>query len=248
MSAVNEEQLAWNIQSALVDGFVVFCIEGGSRLIELTRERRLPFVALDFGFDDETIAAIGVDDVAGARMAARHLAELGHRRFAVLSLPFADGSFGPASPGRVEAAVYSGTRDRLRGYFEVLAEFGIDTAKVPIFETLNDEASVRAGLDHIFASAEPPTAILAMSDTVALFALDWLREHGIVVPQAVSIVGFDGVPEGAHSDPPLTTIAQPMVEMGRRAVRTILEFDGTVRRQTMQAELVVRGSTAAVGG
>ena len=130
----------------------------------------------------------------------------------------------------------------------MLAEFGIDTAKVPIFETLNDEASVRAGLDHIFASAEPPTAILAMSDTVALFALDWLREHAIGVPQAVSIVGFDGVPEGAHSDPPLTTIAQPMVEMGRRAVQTILEFDGTVRRETMQAELVVRRSTAAVGG
>ena len=84
VSAVNKEQLAWNIQSALVDGFVVFCIEGGSRLVELTRERRLPFVALDFGFDDETIAAIGVDDVAGARMAARHLAGLGHRRFAVL--------------------------------------------------------------------------------------------------------------------------------------------------------------------
>ena len=248
VSAVNKEQLAWNIQSALVDGFVVFCIEGGSRLVELTRERRLPFVALDFGFDDETIAAIGVDDVAGARMAARHLAGLGHRRFAVLSLPFAESGFGPASPERVKGAVYSGTRDRLRGYFEVLAEFGIDTAKVPIFETLNDEASVRAGLDHIFASAEPPTAILAMSDTAALFALDWLREHGIVVPQAVSIVGFDGVPEGAHSDPPLTTIAQPMVEMGRRAVQTILEFDGTVRRQTMQAELVVRRSTAAVGG
>ena len=121
VSAVNEEQLAWNIQSALVDGFIVFCIEGGSRLVELTRERKLPFVALDFGFDDETIAAIGVDDVAGGRMAARHLAELGHRRFAVLSLPFVESGFGPASPQRVEAAVYSGTRDRLRGYFEALA-------------------------------------------------------------------------------------------------------------------------------
>ena len=94
---VNKEQLAWNIQSALVDGFIVFCIEGGSRLVELTRERKLPFVALDFGFDDETIAAIGVDDVEGGRMAARHLAELGHRRFAVLSLPFAESGFGPAS-------------------------------------------------------------------------------------------------------------------------------------------------------
>src|SRR6478609_4613357 len=101
VSAANNEQLAWNIQSALVDGFIVFCIEGGSRLIELTRERKLPFVALDFGFDDETIAAIGVDDVAAARTAARHLAELGHRRFAILSLQFADGGYGPVTHERV---------------------------------------------------------------------------------------------------------------------------------------------------
>jgi DNA-binding LacI/PurR family transcriptional regulator len=248
VSAANEEQLAWNIKSALVDGFIVFCIEGGSRLVELTRERKLPFVALDFGFDDDTIAAIGVDDVAGARLAARHLAELGHRRFAVLSLPFDESGVGPASFEWAEAAIYSGTRDRLRGYFEALAEFGIDTANIPIYETANDEISVKAGLEHIFASRNAPTAILAMSDRVALIALDWLRARGIAVPQAVSVVGFDGVPEGALSDPPLTTIAQPMVEMGRRAVQTILNFDGTVRRETLDIELLVRGSTAAVAG
>jgi DNA-binding LacI/PurR family transcriptional regulator len=244
VSTVNNEQLAWNIQSALVDGFIVFCIEGGSRLVELTRERKLPFVALDYGFDDETIAALGVDDVAGARLAARHLAELGHRRFAVLALPFADGVHGPASSERVENAVYSGTRDRIRGYFEVLTGFGIDTSTVPIYETLNDEETTRAGLEHIFGYERPPTAILAMSDHVALIALGWLRERGIAVPRDVSVVGFDGVPEGAHSDPPLTTIAQPMVELGKKAVETILGFDGTIRRETLDVALTVRASTA----
>ena len=229
VSAVNQEQLAWNIQSALVDGFIVFCIEGGSRLVELTRERKLPFVALDYGFDDETIAAIGVDDVEGARLAARHLAELGHRRFAVLSLPFVED---PASARlrrqRVEAAVYSGTRDRLHGYFEALAEFGIDTADVPIYETLNDEET-RHGRPRAHLRVRParrrrswrcPTRSRCLRSTGC-------SERGIAVPQRVSIVGFDGVPEGALSEPPLTTIAQPMVEMGRRAVQTILEFDGT---------------------
>src|SRR5262245_23145015 len=132
VSAVNQEQLAWNIQSALVDGFIVFCLEGGSRLVELTRERGLPFVALDFGFDDETISALGVNDVAGARLAARHLARLGHRRFAVLSLPFAENGHGPASIQNAEEAIYAGTRDRLRGYFRELAAFGIDTSDIPI--------------------------------------------------------------------------------------------------------------------
>jgi DNA-binding LacI/PurR family transcriptional regulator len=244
VSAANQEQLAWNIQSALVDGFIVFCVEGGSRLVELTRERKLPFVTLDFAEHDETIATIGVDDVAGAGIAARHLAKLGHRRFAVLALPTIEAGYGPTTLERAQNAIYSGTRDRIRGYFEELAAHGIDVTAVPIYETENDEASTRAGMEHLFASTELPTAILAMSDRMALTALEWLRERGIDVPGEVSVVGFDGVPESALSVPPLTTVAQPIVEIGRRAVRSILDFDGTPRREILDIEFVVRGSTA----
>ncbi|MER8968246.1 LacI family DNA-binding transcriptional regulator [Mesorhizobium sp. M0074] len=243
VSAGNEEKLAWNIQSALVDGFILFCIEGGPRLVELTRERKLPFVALELGSQDATVSAIGVDNVAGGRLAARHLAELGHRRFAVLSLAFADDSTGLVSPEQVRTAVYTGTRDRLLGYLEELSRFGVDTAKVPVYETENDEASTKAGLETLFASAEPPTAILAMSDRVAMEALEWLSARGIAVPRDVSVVGFDGVPEAAICEPPLTTIAQPIAEIGRRAARRILDFDGTVRRETLGVELVVRASS-----
>jgi len=243
VSAANSEQLAWNIQSALVDGFIVFCVEGGSRLVELARERKLPFVALDLDSDDEAVAAIGVDNVAGGALAARHLAELGHRRFAVLALPCADGGFGPATRERVEKALYSGTRDRLRGYFAELSRFDIDVSLVPIHETANDEESVWAGLDHVFAGAETPTAILAMSDKIAMHALDWLRQHGIAVPGDVSVVGFDGVPEGAACEPSLTTIAQPIAEMGRRVVKAILENDGSSSRQLLPVDLVVRASS-----
>lgn len=245
VSAANKEQLAWNIQSALVDGFIVFCMEAGPGLVELARERKLPFVTLDFGEDDKTISSLAIDDAAGARLAAGHLLGLGHRRFAVLALSFAETGFGPSSIERAEAAVYSTTRDRLRGYFEALGKSGIDVAQVPIFETEGDETSVKAGLEHIFSSGTPPTAILAMSDKIALIALDWLRARGLAVPQDVSIIGFDGVPEGELSEPPLTTIAQPMAEMGRRAVQTILEYDGAVRREILDVELIVRGSTAA---
>ncbi|CCV13182.1 LacI family DNA-binding transcriptional regulator [Mesorhizobium sp. STM 4661] len=243
VSAGNEEKLAWNIQSALVDGFILFCIEGGSRLVELTLERKLPFVALELGFEDDRVSAIGVDNVAGARLAARHLAGLGHRRFAVLSLAFADDSTGLVSPGQVQAAVYTGTRDRLAGYFEELSRFGVDTARVPVYETENDEASTWAGLETIFASAEPPTAILAMSDRTAMIAIEWLAARDIAVPRDVSIVGFDGVPDAALCDPALTTVAQPIAEIGRRAARRILDFDGTVRRETLDVELVVRASS-----
>lgn len=245
VSAANNEQLAWNIQSALVDGFIVFCIEGGSRLVELTRERKLPFVALDFGFDDASIASIGVDDVAGARLAARHLAELGHRDFGILSMQFNEEGFGPASIDRAATAVYSGTRDRLQGYIEELSGFGVDTAQIPIYETENDRATTWSGLDYLFSGARRPTAILAMSDRMALYALDWFADRGISVPGDVSIIGFDGVPEGEISKPALTTIAQPMAEMGRRAVDIILGFDGTIHRETFDARLIKRKSSAA---
>jgi len=243
VSAQNDEKLAWNIQSALVDGFVLFCIEGGPRLVELTRERRLPFVALAIGFDDDTISMIGIDNIAGSRLAARHLGELGHRRFAVLSLPFVDNSTGLVTPERLGTAIYTATRDRLAGYFGELSRFGIDTSKVPVYETENDEASTRAGLEAIFAGAEPPSAILAMSDRMAIAAIDWLTERGLNVPGDVSVIGFDGVPDGARCAPPLTTIAQPIAEIGRRAARMILDFDGAVRRETLDVKLVVRAST-----
>lgn len=249
VAASSDAKLAENIRGALVDGFILFCVRGGgspepSKLIELTRERQLPFVALELGFSDDTVSSIGIDNFEGARLAARHLAELGHRRFAVLSLQIMEEGIGPASAERIENAVYADTRKRIRGYFAALSEFGIDTTKIPVYETRADEASTRANLERIFASDEPPTAILAMSDRVALAALAWFKEHDIRVPQDVSVIGFDGIPGSEASDPPLTTIAQPIAEIGRRAVQAILDYDGTLRRQTIDVELVVRGSTA----
>ena len=248
VSAANNEQLAWNIQSALVDGFIVFCVEGGSRLVELARERKLPFVALDLASEDGAVAAIGVDNIAGASLAARHLTDLGHRRFAVLALPFADGRTGLVSPEQVRAAAYAGTRDRLTGYLQELSRVGVDTSKVPVYETANDAATTRAGLETIFAAKEPPTAVLAMSDRMALVALEWLSARKLSVPKDVSVVGFDGVPEAAASEPPLTTIAQPIAEMGRLAVKAILENDGGVSRHQLPVELIVRASSAPPRG
>jgi DNA-binding LacI/PurR family transcriptional regulator len=89
-------------------------------------------------------------------------------------------------------------------------------------------------------------ALLAMSDRLAFYAMEWLQRRGLRVPEDVSIVGFDGVPEGASSTPPLTTIAQPIFEIGRKAVTAILEPASlTPRQQLLAVELVVRGSTTS---
>jgi len=77
-----------------------------------------------------------------------------------------------------------------------------------------------------------------------MFALDWMHEKHLRVPQDVSIIGFDGVPEAALTTPPLSTIEQPIAEIGRRAVERILSGDTEVKREILPVTLVVRGSTA----
>lgn len=242
VSAANSEQLAWNINSALVDGFIVFCLEGGSRLIDLARERKLPFVALDYGFDDPSVPTFGIDDRAGARLAAQLLLGLGHRAFGVLSLQTRDPACGPSSFANAHGAIYSSARGRLLGYEEELKKAGVDTQTVPIFETSNDRQSTRDALDYIFDRQPSTTAILSMSDRMALHALDWLAEHGKRVPEDVSIVGFDDVPEAASARPPLTTIVQPIIEMGKLAANAMLDGVTDVGQRKLEVRLAERGS------
>src|SRR4051812_42860731 len=82
ITATDGQRLAWSIETALVDGFVLLCIESGEKLVELSRARKLPFVALAQGRPDPTVSAVGIDDEAAARVAAEHLTALGHRDFA----------------------------------------------------------------------------------------------------------------------------------------------------------------------
>lgn len=102
-------------------------------------------------------------------------------------------------------------------------------------------------METLFGGAEWPTAILAMSDHVALLAMDWLKAHGLRVPEDVSIVGFDGVPEAARSDPGLTTMAQPLRQLAERAVAAILDGAMPGAEESLAVTLVVRGSTARPG-
>lgn len=245
VSARNQQKLSWNIQSALVDGFVLLCVEGGERLVELTRERQLPFISLALGSDDQSIPAIGVNNIDGAATAARHLTGLGHRRFAVLATEFTDDHVGRVSVQDVERGIYSTSRDRAAGYWHALAETGISREEVPVFETQNDRQSVHACLEQIFASAAPPTAILAMSDNIAILAMAWLAGRGLNVPDDISIVGFDGVPEGGLFKPGLTTMAQPFEELAIRAVSAILDDTMPMEQDILDVKLAVRGSTVA---
>jgi len=244
VSAVDRAKAAWSINSAVVDGFIVQCMEDGDRLLELTRRRGLPFVAVDID-PGQDASAIMIDDRVGARMAAEHLLGLGHRRFAILSLEVTgDRQTGPVDRARRQMAAYGATRDRFVGYEEALTAAGIDFEGVPVMEALNDRSGAVAGAHALLDRAPDATAILAMSDVLALGMLQAARDRGVRVPKDLSVVGYDDVPEAAAADPPLTTIAQPILEKGRLAARMIFER-GPPRREVLPVKLVVRGTTAA---
>jgi DNA-binding LacI/PurR family transcriptional regulator len=247
VSSLNDQAAAWTVQTAMVDGFIVDCMEHGHRLVDLVLKRNLPFVAADFEAGPG-INSVKVDDIGGAALAAGHLLELGHRRIAILSMPFRDdGRIGFVDAARMQTVLYVVTGARMQGYRQAFAAAGLDPDRVPVYETQNDPPTVAAGMEAVMALDPRPTALIGMADVIALRALDDLLNRELKVPDDVSLVGFDGIPESETSVPPLTTIVQPIKEKGRRAAQMV--FDGSSGKQvTLDLSLAVRGSTAPPRG
>jgi DNA-binding LacI/PurR family transcriptional regulator len=236
------------VGEAAVDGFVVYSMPDDDPLVEAALSRRLPAVLVDQVLRGE-VPRVGIDDEGAARAAAEHVLALGHRRVSVVSLEFAPGTPGGLTDlERAGAAAYRVTRSRLAGYRAALEAVGLPPSDVPTYECAEavwDEGRVAA---HALLALDPrPTAILAMSDMLALGAIEAARERGLSVPDNLSVVGFDDVPEAARSAPPLTTVHQPHVEKGLRAGRMLvarLNGEEPEPEAILPTRLVARGSTA----
>jgi DNA-binding LacI/PurR family transcriptional regulator len=234
------------VRDAAVDGFILYSLARDSPVIAPIQARGLPLVVVDQP-RLSGVALIGIDDFGAARQTAEHLLALGHRRFAILSLPLRpDGRNGPASPERIAAATYEVTAARLNGYRTALAAAGVAPETAPVAEcALSDERQARdltAPLLRL-AAADRPSAILAMSDRLALGAAAAAREAGIAVPEDLSVTGFDDVADSTLTELALTTIRQPHAEKGRTAVR-MLTAPVLADAHMLATELVVRASSA----
>jgi DNA-binding LacI/PurR family transcriptional regulator len=185
----------------------------------------LPVVATEAGTQDD-IPLVAVDQRAGAAAATAHLLALGHATVWHVSGP----------PDWLEA------QDRVAGWRETLASAG---AEVP--PVLRGDWSARSGYALARVLPADATAVFAGNDQMALGVLRALRELGRMVPDDVSVVGFDDIPEAAYFTPPLTTVRQRFDEVGRRALLALVaQIDGAARtgvRTTIAPELVVRRST-----
>jgi DNA-binding LacI/PurR family transcriptional regulator len=249
--APGEERDPEAISGAVVDGFVVYSMSDEDPLVEAALKRRLPVVLVD---QPRTggLPFVGIDDEGAARAAAEHLVGLGHRRFSVVSFALAPEPAGSlADVDRQEAATYSLTRSRLRGYATAIEAAGLSWEDVPVYEHFeNVPEEGRKAAESLLTQEPRPTAILALSDQLALGALDAARRFGLSVPEDVSVVGFDDVPDAARATPPLTTVHQPHVEKGLLAGRlliTQLRDEELPSPELLPTRLVVRGSTAPPG-
>lgn len=219
-----------------VEGMIIFAPpEVGTSVAPLPDafpETRPPIVLLKSDPSTES-STISIDNRGGARMATEHLLALGRRRIGHIS--------GPPTWREVQ--------DRVGGWRAALADAGI--APGPMAAGNWSSASGEAAFIELLAQAPDLDAVFAANDQMALGLLHVAHERGIAIPEQIAVVGFDGLVEGAQFSPSLTTIGQPLRELGKLAVRELLSTiddepgNAGVRNLTLATELIVRDSAPA---
>jgi len=225
------------IRHASVDGFISLGLTPDDRALEVIESLGTPAVLID-SEDSSDHPVVNVDDAGGATAAANHLLALGHRRLAILVLP----------PARAQMGYTPTANRRLAGYKAAIEAAG---AAPPL--TVTAGISVAAGMrafDSLPNGRNRPTGLLAMSDMTAVGVLSAAQTAGVRVPIDLSVVGFDDLPLAAWTNPPLTTVRQPIVDKGRIAARMLIErMNGRSvdSPAPLQTTLVVRASTSEAG-
>jgi DNA-binding LacI/PurR family transcriptional regulator len=228
------------VGSALVDGFVLYCVPEGDPRMDAVRARKLPYVRVDFA-PDPALLSVNIDDEGAARAVAEHLVALGHRHFGMV---LSQDETGETAAEAEAKTVYHVEAARLAGWRAGLEAGGVDWTAIPVAGGRGKGSDVGYNAAaRLLDRAQRPTAILALSDQLAIGVLAAAAERGIAVPRDLSVAGFDDIPEAAHATPALTTIRQPHHRKGSEAVRLLLEGEpsGSVLLPT---ELVIRASTA----
>ena len=230
-----EVTLLERLMHGTTDGAVLILPEESGEELSALHEHGYRFVIIDPHKSlDERVPTVSAAHTSGASEAVEHLLSLGHRRIAAIT--------GPRG--------WIATEERLRGYRAALAAVGV--MPDPLLEVESD-FSDRGGFQATEALLElpdPPTAIFAFNDMLAIGAMQAARARGIRIPQDLSVVGFDDTFEASIVTPTLTTVRQPLAEMGRMAVALLVRLLQNQRIEALHVELatklVVRESTAAV--
>lgn len=223
-----------SLTNGMTDGLLMILPMDPAAYVSNIRRNNFPFVLIDHEGLDEKGPSVGATNRRGAHQAMDYLIGLGHRRIGFIT-------------GNLEMDC---ANERLAGYCESLERCGI-----PYDESLVREGNFHKPLAYqrtreLLSLPDPPTAIFAANDVSAFGVMDAVRDLGLRIPDDISVIGFDDIPDALTSNPPLTTIRQPMREMGKRATRMLLEFISDQAREIERVELptvlIVRSTCRAV--
>lgn len=234
--AKQERMWLTKLSASKTDGAILVLYADQSRRLGALRRRDIPFVVVDPGDDlGPDVPSVGATNWAGARAATEYLLSLGHRRVAFI--------------GGMLPLLCS--EERLSGYRSALEAAGVTVAPELVRPgNFLPDMGYKQTLE-LMELPEPPTAIFAGSDGQAIGVYAALRELGKRVPEDVSVVGFDDISLAQLVTPALTTVHQPLADMGRAAARQLLRMlDGRALdslRIQLATTLVIRGSTAPTG-
>lgn len=228
------------MRQAVVDGVVAYCVDPDHPARQVALDRGLLLVST-VDLDDPRQGYVLIDEEVSAGRVGRHLADLGHRRVGVVV-----DSAGPVGAARLvgaddEADLYADARLRLNGLRRALGE---DATVTAVSAGHNSETAGHAAAELLLDRQDRPTAIVAVSDVLALGVLQALRPRRLSVGHDISVAGFDDIP--AAETAALTTVRQPIAEKGRLLARMLLDSAFTERRVVLETELVVRASTGPV--
>lgn len=221
-------RLAHYLSGSIADGLIL--LDGALSPQPLTQRPRPPVIAACEWLGG--LPSVRAENALGADLAVRHLAEAGHRRIGHLAGP--------------EGNVLSGSR--AEGFAASLDALGLERRDDWVFEGDFSLASGARAAVRWMAMPDRPTGLFCASDEMACGFVGALRQAGVDVPGAVSVIGFDDIEVAAHLAPPLTTIHQPRFEIGAHAARSLVAMieAGTLEAETevLPVELVARGSVA----
>ena len=230
------------VQSAAVDGLIIYSMSKEGETIRTIADRGLPMVVVDQPLLLK-VPFVGIDDRAAARACAQHLKQLGHQRFAIVTFQLSGaGHRGFVDRKRLKEVCFEIPRRRIEGYLEVLDGCGPGSSVIVWECSQSNEENGKAAPEGVLENDPHPTAVLATSDRLAIGIIEAARNHRLRIPQDLAVIGFDDIPASRLITPRLTTIQQPMADKGRLAVSLVLKEKGLLRTR-LPAKLIIRQST-----
>ena len=208
-SGQNQEQELKQIShlmGGLVDGIMLILPREAGPYLEALSRQDLPIILIDHRSLSDRLPSVRANNLEGMKEATRYLIQLGHRRIGYIK--------GIADQGT--------TIERLIGYQQALKDAGLEEDVDLIRQGDYEQPSGVRCTYELMELPSPPTAIIASNDQMASGVLSAAHELNLSIPDDLSVIGFDDIPSSAHLIPPLTTVHQPMYEMGREAVRMVL--------------------------